>query len=215
MSIEGVVFDPNDPELKETLTYLTIPTEERIKLQAQPFDGKKQCWVPDPKESFVAGEITGTKGEEVTVKTAKGDNLTFKKDDIQQMNPPKFTCCDDMANLTYLNDASVLHNLRDRYGRWLIYTYSGLFCVAINPYKRLPIYTIKAVLMYRGKKRTEVPPHLFAISDNAYSNMLRDRENQSMLITGESGAGKTENTKKVIQYFALVAAASAKKEEGK
>ncbi|CAF2365471.1 unnamed protein product [Rotaria sp. Silwood2] len=215
MSIEGIIYDPNDPELKETLTFLTIPTEERIKLQAQPFDGKKQCWAPDPKESFIAAEITATKGEEVTVKTSKGDSLTLKKDDIQQMNPPKFTCCDDMANLTYLNDASVLHNLRDRYGRWLIYTYSGLFCVAINPYKRLPIYTLKAVLMYRGKKRTEVPPHLYAISDNAYSNMLRDRENQSMLITGESGAGKTENTKKVIQYFALVAAASAKKDEGK
>jgi len=213
MSIEGVIYDPNDPELKESLKYLALPSEERIKLQAQPFDGKKQCWVPDAKESFVAAEITATKGEEVTAKTEKGDSITLKKDDVQQMNPPKFTCCDDMANLTYLNDASVLHNLRDRYQRWLIYTYSGLFCVAINPYKRLPIYTLKVVLMYRGKKRTEVPPHLYAISDNAYSNMLRDRENQSMLITGESGAGKTENTKKVIQYFALVAAASAKKED--
>jgi myosin heavy chain 6/7 len=212
MSIEGAIYDPNDPELKESLTFLSLPTDERIKLQAQPFDGKKQCWVPDPKDSFVAAEITGTKGEEVTAKTAKGDTVTLKKDDIQQMNPPKFTCCDDMANLTYLNDASVLHNLRDRYQRWLIYTYSGLFCVAINPYKRLPIYTLKVVLMYRGKKRSEVP-HLYAISDNAYSNMLRDRENQSMLITGESGAGKTENTKKVIQYFALVAAATEKKKE--
>ncbi|CAF5020717.1 unnamed protein product, partial [Rotaria sp. Silwood1] len=173
MSIEGQILDPNDPEVKETLSYLAIPTEERIKLQAQPFDGKKQCWAPDAKESFIAAEITDTKGEEVTVKTSKGDSLTIKKDDIQQMNPPKFTCCDDMANLTYLNDASVLHNLRDRYSRWIIYTYSGLFCVAINPYKRLPIYTLKAVLMYRGKKRTELPPHLFAISDNAYSNMLR------------------------------------------
>ena len=121
-------------------------------------------------------------------------SVTLKKDDIQQMNPPKFTCCDDMANLTYLNDASVLFNLRDRYERWLIYvclficllislflilsffslqTYSGLFCVAINPYKRLPIYTLKVVLMFRGKKRSEVPPHLYAIADNAYSNMLR------------------------------------------
>ncbi|CAF1208717.1 unnamed protein product [Adineta steineri] len=215
MSIEGIIYDPNDPELKESMKYLSLPTEERIKLQAQAFDGKKQCWVPNAKESFVEAEITGTKGEEVTVKTSKGESLTLKKDDVQQMNPPKFTCCDDMANLTYLNDASVLHNLRDRYERWLIYTYSGLFCVAINPYKRLPIYTMKVVLMYRGKKRTEVPPHLYAIADNAYSNMLRDRDNQSMLITGESGAGKTENTKKVIQYFALVAAASAKKEEGK
>ncbi|CAF1404896.1 unnamed protein product, partial [Didymodactylos carnosus] len=129
------------------------------------------------------------------------------------MNPPKYEMCDDMANLTHLNDASVLHNLRTRYKNWLIYTYSGLFCVVINPYKRLPIYTMKVVMMYRGKKPNEVAPHLYAVADNAYANMLRERENQSMLITGESGAGKTENTKKVIQYFALVAAASDKKEE--
>ncbi|CAF4387977.1 unnamed protein product, partial [Adineta steineri] len=100
---------------------------------------------------------------------------TLKKDDVQQMNPPKYSCSDDMADLTYLNDASVLANLRDRYSRWLIYTYSGLFCVVINPYKRLPIYTMKVVLAYRGRKRTEVAPHLYAISDNAYSNMLRGK----------------------------------------
>lgn len=69
----SIIYDPNDPELKESLTFLTIPTEERIKLQAQPFDGKKQCWAPDAKESFVAAEVTGGKGEEVIVKTAKGD----------------------------------------------------------------------------------------------------------------------------------------------
>ncbi|CAF1111435.1 unnamed protein product [Rotaria sp. Silwood1] len=206
-------YDHNDPEVVEAMKYLILPPEEKIKLQAQPFDGKKACWVPDPKESYVAGEIVSTKGDDVTVKTSKGESVTLKKDNVQQMNPPKYSCTDDMADLTYLNDGSVLANLRDRYGRWLIYTYSGLFCVVINPYKRLPIYTLKVVLMYRGRKRAEVAPHLYAIADNAYSNMLRDRENQSMLITGESGAGKTENTKKVIQYFALVAAAGVKKEE--
>ena len=67
---------------------------------------------------------------------------------------------------------------------------------------------------YRDKRKNEVPPHLYYVADNAYQSMIRDRENQSMLITGESGAGKTENTKKVIQYFAFVAASStAKKEE--
>lgn len=66
-------YDPNDPEVKESLKFLALPTEERIKLQAQAFDAKKQCWVPDAKDSFIAAEITGTKGEEVTVKTAKGD----------------------------------------------------------------------------------------------------------------------------------------------
>lgn len=73
VSCRSIIYDPNDPELKESLKYLSLTTEERIKLQAQPFDGKKQCWVPDAKESFVAAEITSTKGEEVTVKTAKGD----------------------------------------------------------------------------------------------------------------------------------------------
>merc|ERR1712127_362467 len=87
----------------------------------------------------------------------------------------------------------------------------GLFCVTINPFKRLPLYTMKMVHFYRGKKKNEVPPHLYLVADNAYAAMTRDRKNQSMLITGESGAGKTENTKKVIQYFAFVAANVGKK----
>ncbi|XP_042202380.1 myosin-16-like [Callorhinchus milii] len=127
-----------------------------------------------------------------------------KKDIVQEMNPPKFEQIEDMANLTFLNEASVLNNLKERYVKMRIYTYSGLFCVTINPYKWLPIYGSRVAKMYRGKKRNEVPPHLFSISDNAYSDMLINKANQSMLITGESGAGKTENTKKVIQYFANI-----------
>uniref|UniRef100_A0A452IZC8 Myosin motor domain-containing protein n=1 Tax=Gopherus agassizii TaxID=38772 RepID=A0A452IZC8_9SAUR len=129
-----------------------------------------------------------------------------KEDDIQQMNPPKFDMIEDMAMLTHLNEASVLYNLKRRYAHWMIYTYSGLFCVTINPYKWLPVYTSPVVAAYKGKRRSEVPPHIYAIADNAYNDMLRNRENQSMLITGESGAGKTVNTKRVIQYFAIVAA---------
>ncbi|KAL1479533.1 hypothetical protein MTO96_051769, partial [Rhipicephalus appendiculatus] len=140
---------------------------------------------------------------------------TVKKDLLQQVNPPKYEKCEDMSSLTYLNDASVLHNLKERYYVNLIYTYSGLFCVAINPYKRFPIYTKRVVEIYKGRRRTEVPPHVFAVSDGAYMDMLANRENQSMLITGESGAGKTENTKKVIAYFAHVGASSKKEEAAK
>merc|ERR1712142_1298431 len=111
---------------------------------------------------------------------------------------------------TFLNEASVLFNLKDRYQVFMIYTYSGLFCVTVNPYKMLPVYGQKIIDCYRGKRRNEMPPHLYSIADNAYQNMMIDRDNQSMLITGESGAGKTVNTKKVIQYFSLIAAGEKK-----
>lgn len=88
---------------------------------------------------------------------------------------------------------------------WLTQTYSGLFLVAINPYRSLPIYDKDTVRSYRNKHRDEVPPHIFAITDLAFQNMMEAHENQSILVTGESGAGKTENTKKVIQYLAAVA----------
>merc|ERR1711962_1029854 len=84
--------------------------------------------------------------------------------------------------------------------------YSGLFCITVNPYKWLSVYDNHVVGCYKGKRKSEMPPHIYSISDNAYNDMLRERHNQSMLITGESGAGKTVNTKRVIQYFAVVAA---------
>ncbi|KAL9957068.1 hypothetical protein ACROYT_G038658 [Oculina patagonica] len=166
---------------------------------------KKLVWIPDDEHGFVAASVKDDKKDAVVVELEGGKRKTVNKDDIQKMNPPKFEKVEDMADLTCLNEASVLHNLKDRYYSGLIYTYSGLFCVVVNPYKRHPIYTEKVVDMYRGKKRHEVPPHIYAITDTAYRSMLQDRENQSILCTGESGAGKTENTKKVIQYLATVA----------
>ncbi|XP_058815411.1 myosin heavy chain, muscle isoform X1 [Topomyia yanbarensis] len=204
-----VVQVGDDPDPSE---WLFVSLEQKRIDQSKPYDAKKACWVPDEKEGYVLGEIKATKGDLVTVGLPGGETKDFKKDLVGQVNPPKYEKCEDMSNLTYLNDASVLHNLRERYRAKLIYTYSGLFCVVINPYKRWPLYTMRVAKMYRGKRRAEVPPHLFAVSDGAYVNMLTNHENQSMLITGESGAGKTENTKKVIAYFATIGA-SGKKDE--
>ncbi|XP_040163723.1 myosin heavy chain, muscle isoform X28 [Anopheles arabiensis] len=198
-----------DPDPTE---FLFVSLEQKRIDQSKPYDSKKACWVPEEKEGYVLGEIKATKGELVTVALPGGEEKNFKKEQLSQVNPPKFEKVEDMADLTYLNEAAVLHNLRQRYYSKLIYTYSGLFCVVINPYKRYPLYTNRCAKMYRGKRRNEVPPHLFAVSDGAYVNMLTNHENQSMLITGESGAGKTENTKKVIAYFATIGA-SGKKDE--
>ena len=90
----------------------------------------------------------------------------------------------DLANMTYLSEASVVHNLSERYVRFLIYTYSGLFCITVNPYKWLPVYDNHVVGCYKNKRKTEMPPHVYSVADNAYNDMLRNHENQSMLITG-------------------------------
>ncbi|XP_042858718.1 myosin heavy chain, muscle-like [Penaeus japonicus] len=200
-----------DPDPTE---YLFVSMEQKMLDQTKPYDPKKSCWVPDDKEGFVEGEIQGAKGDtKISVRLKSGEVKDFNKDVVAQVNPPKYEKAEDMSNLTYLNDASVLYNLKTRYQAKLIYTYSGLFCIVINPYKRYPIYTNRTVKIYQGKRRNEVPPHLFAIADGAYMAMIQGGHNQSMLITGESGAGKTENTKKVLSYFANVGATTKKKDD--
>ncbi|EGT50633.1 hypothetical protein CAEBREN_01678 [Caenorhabditis brenneri] len=170
---------------------------------------KKQLrWVPSEKDGFALGAIIGSPHPDGTIDIElmeTGERQRVSSDECQKPNPPKFEKCEDMAMLTCLNEPSVLHNLKQRYFSNLYYTYSGLFCVVINPYKRIPIYTDTIAEQFKCKKRKEMPPHIFAVADEAYRSMLQERDDQSILCTGESGAGKTENTKKVIQYLAYVA----------
>ncbi|VDO61118.1 unnamed protein product [Heligmosomoides polygyrus] len=199
------MLDPGWPFLRQA-------EDKQLQEQAaRRFDNKTHTWVADPAEGFVIAAIAVEEGDNYTLTMPDGSSRKLKKDECQEINPAKFEKTEDMSNLTFLNEASVLHNLRQRYSSMMIYTYSGLFCVFINPYKMLPIYTDSVAAMYVNKRRAEMPPHLFAIADEAFRNMVTDHENQSMLITGESGAGKTENTKKVIAYFAKIGA-PAKKE---
>ncbi|VTJ80568.1 Hypothetical predicted protein [Marmota monax] len=192
------------------------PGHIQVQVLAADWAAKKLVWVPSDKSGFEPASLKEEVGEEAIVELVEnGKKVKVNKDDIQKMNPPKFSKVEDMAELTCLNEASVLHNLKERYYSGLIYTYSGLFCVVINPYKNLPIYSEEIVEMYKGKKRHEMPPHIYAITDTAYRSMMQDREDQSILCTGESGAGKTENTKKVIQYLAHVASShKSKKDQG-
>merc|ERR1711884_240268 len=182
--------------------------------QAKPYDSKKSYWCPDGQGGFSECMLDNDDGKKATVMVGH-EKKVFKSEQIGQVNPPKFEKCEDMANLTFLNDASVFWNLKTRYQAKSIYTYSGLFCVVVNPYKRYPLYTHRVCKIYLGKRRNEVPPHLWAIAEGAYRDMLTNKKDNAMLITGESGAGKTENTKKVITYLAMVAAGSGGKKAAK
>uniref|UniRef100_A0A3P8V5S4 Myosin, heavy chain 6, cardiac muscle, alpha n=1 Tax=Cynoglossus semilaevis TaxID=244447 RepID=A0A3P8V5S4_CYNSE len=195
-------------EFGKAAPYLRKSEKERLEAQTRAFDIKTECFVVDEKVEYVKGQILGKEGGMTTVKKEDGAVVTVKESGVHPQNPPKFDKIEDMAMFTFLHEPAVLFNLKERYAAWMIYTYSGLFCVTVNPYKWLPVYDAEVVAAYRGKKRSEAPPHIFSISDNAYQYMLTDRENQSVLITGESGAGKTVNTKRVIQYFASIAAVS-------
>merc|ERR1712088_1100503 len=187
--------------------------------QQKPYDPKKSVWIPDAKSGgykeglLEAGDLEDPASK--CVVSVGHEKFTLKGAEVGKVNPPKFEKCEDMVNLTFLNDASVFWNLKTRYQAKMIHTYSGLFVVVVNPYKRYPIYTHRVCKIYLGKRRNEVPPHLWAIAETAYRNMLQNKKDNAMLITGESGAGKTENTKKVITYLAMVATGGAKKETKK
>lgn len=177
------------------------------------FSTKNWVWVPDKDELFARGFITEYKKNGLcsvtVVKNGTETTIELPQKVLENCNPPKFNKCDDMAELTHLNEPSVIYNLFLRYNDDLIYTYSGLFLVAINPYKSLPIYDTSVLkkfhsLLKSKKLEDRLPPHIFAIAENTYMNMLENGKDQLILVTGESGAGKTENTKKVIQYLSLI-----------
>ena len=205
-----------DPDPTE---YLLPSIEMKRADQQKPYDPRKSVWIPCPKTGgYREGLLESGDLEDPASKCVVAvahEKFTHKAAEIGKVNPPKFEKCEDMVNLTFLNDASVFWNLKTRYQAKMIHTYSGLFVVVVNPYKRYPIYTHRVCKIYLGKRRNEVPPHLWAIAETAYRNMLQTKKDNAMLITGESGAGKTENTKKVITYLAMVATGAGKKTEKK
>ncbi|KAM4590633.1 myosin VIIAa isoform 3-T3 [Fundulus diaphanus] len=123
---------------------------------------------------------------------------------IKPMHPTSIHGVEDMIRLGDLNEAGILRNLLIRYREKIIYTYTGSILVAVNPYQVLPIYSADQIRLYTNKKIGEMPPHIFAIADNCYFNMQRNNRDQCCIISGESGAGKTESTKLILQFLAAI-----------
>ncbi|KAJ7426105.1 hypothetical protein WISP_19047 [Willisornis vidua] len=123
---------------------------------------------------------------------------------VRLMHPSSVQGVEDMICLGDLHEAGMVHNLFIRHQEHKIYTYTGSILVAVNPYQLLPLYTVDQIRLYCNKRIGELPPHVFAIADNCYFNMKRNRRDQCCVISGESGAGKTESTKLILQFLAAV-----------
>jgi myosin heavy subunit len=134
---------------------------------------------------------------EVDAETAK----TMVALDPQCLDPN----VDNLVGLSNLTEDAILHNLRIRFQRDWIYTCISSILIAVNPFRQLPLYTVDVLQSYAtSREKASLPPHIFSVADQAFHNMLKDSVSQSVVISGESGAGKTESTKLILQYLAEV-----------
>ncbi|KAA0203334.1 hypothetical protein HAZT_HAZT001173 [Hyalella azteca] len=155
----------------------------------------------------IGAKVLSIDGRRVTVQDDARKSIVLPPERrIKAMHPTSVQGVEDMISLGDLHEAGILRNLLIRYNENLIYTYTGSILVAVNPYQNLPIYTADQIRLYKGKKFGELPPHIFAIGDNCYSNMNTFHRDQCIVISGESGAGKTENTKLILQYLTAISA---------
>uniref|UniRef100_A0A061S4R7 Myosin-1-like isoform x1 n=1 Tax=Tetraselmis sp. GSL018 TaxID=582737 RepID=A0A061S4R7_9CHLO len=169
-----------------------------------------KVWYRTQNDDYELGTIlASTEGSGVSVQLDSPRAGTGIVDaspaDLKPANPGILEGAEDLTHLSYLNEPSLLHNLRFRHSQNEIYTTAGPVLIAMNPYKRLPLYGPEHVAKYKGKGGKSKDPHPFAVADATYAAMVRDSQSQSVVISGESGAGKTETTKIVMQYLAGLA----------
>ncbi|XP_041535667.1 unconventional myosin-Vc isoform X3 [Microtus oregoni] len=175
-----------------------------------------RVWIPDPEEVWKSAEIAKDyrAGDRVLrLLLEDGTELDYPVDPGSLpplRNPDILVGENDLTALSYLHEPAVLHNLRIRFAESkLIYTYSGIILVAMNPYKQLPIYGDAIIHAYSGQNMGDMDPHIFAVAEEAYKQMARNNRNQSIIVSGESGAGKTVSARYAMRYFATVSKSSS------
>ncbi|KAH1218503.1 Myosin-2 [Glycine max] len=163
---------------------------------------KLHVWCRQPKGKWELGTIQSTSGEEASVSLSNGNVMKVSRSELLPANPDILEGVEDLIQLSYLNEPSVLHNLQSRYSQDMIYSKSGPILIALNPFKDVQIYGDDYISAYRQKLMDK--PHVYAMADAAYNEMMRDEVNQSIIISGESGSGKTETAKIAMQYLAAL-----------
>ncbi|KAJ0510529.1 putative myosin ATPase [Helianthus annuus] len=165
-----------------------------------------QVWVEDNEVSWIDGEVLEINDKEIKVQCSSGKEVVAVLSSVYPKDPefPEGGV-DDMTKLAYLHEPGVLRNLKSRFDMDEIYTYTGNILIAVNPFKRIPNLYDKSVMeKYKGIALGELNPHPYAIADMAYRQMVNEGISQSILVSGESGAGKTESTKNLMQYLAYM-----------
>ncbi|KAL5532985.1 MYO2 [Sanghuangporus sanghuang] len=178
-----------------------------------------RVWFPDKEQGWISAEVlqviksdndafklvfVDERGKEISFETTGKDIKDGKGDLPPLRNPPLLETADDLATLSHLNEPSVLHTIRNRYAQHSIYTYSGIVLIAVNPFQRVTLYGPEIIQAYSGRRKGELEPHLFAIAEDAYTRMSKEKQGQTIIVSGESGAGKTESAKLIMRFLASV-----------
>ncbi|XP_013611115.1 PREDICTED: myosin-13 isoform X2 [Brassica oleracea var. oleracea] len=169
-------------------------------------------WVKDPEEAWLDGEVIEVNGDDIKVQCTSGKTVAVKVSDTHPKDmevPPSGVT--DMTTLAYLHEPGVLQNLKSRYHIDEIYTYTGDILIAVNPFKQLAnLYNDHMIEHYKGAPFGSLMPHPFAVADAAYRQMINEGVSQSILVSGESGAGKTETAKTLMKYLAKMGGRAVK-----
>ncbi|RZC75040.1 hypothetical protein C5167_050519 [Papaver somniferum] len=211
ISVEEVPSEGNNGcmgSVKSGLPALSPSHNENRWSDTSSYSGKKklQYWCQLPNGNWALGKIVSTSGTESIISLNEGEVLKVNAESLLPANPDILDGVDNLMQLSYLHEPSVLYNLQYRYNQDMIYTKAGPVLVAINPFKKVPLYGNDYIEAYRRKSTDS--PHVYAITDTAIREMTRDEVNQSIIISGESGAGKTETAKIAMQYLAALGGGS-------
>ncbi|XP_048970768.1 unconventional myosin-XVIIIa isoform X2 [Canis lupus baileyi] len=193
----------------------SVKTEEQIAAEEAWYETEK-VWLVH-KDGFSLG--SQLKSEELSLPEGKvrvkldhdGAILDVDEDDVEKANAPSCDRLEDLASLVYLNESSVLHTLRQRYGASLLHTYAGPSLLVLSPRGAPAVYSEKVMHMFKGCRREDMAPHIYAVAQTAYRAMLMSRQDQSVILLGSSGSGKTTSCQHLVQYLATIAGTSGNK----
>uniref|UniRef100_H3BYA4 Myosin XVIIIA n=1 Tax=Tetraodon nigroviridis TaxID=99883 RepID=H3BYA4_TETNG len=191
-----------------------VKTEEQMAAEQAWYESEK-VWLVH-KDGFSLATVTQTEAGSLPEGKLRirleqdGTVLDVDEDDVEKANPPSYDRCQDLASLLYLNESSVMHSLRQRYGGNLIYTHAGPNMVVVNPVSTPSMYSEKVMHMFKGCRREDSAPHIYAVAQAAYRSLLTTRQDQSVVLLGKSGSGKTTNCQHLLQYLVSVAGSSGR-----